>query len=194
MIREVFDAWAENWDVLCHHNDKVIRTLLKHADINCGTTVLDVGCGTGILEKYLLEIPAARITAVDFAPGMIKKAIVKYKGYDIDFRCVDIMEIDSKETFDRIVIYNVFTHFPDSEAIINKCSELLNPYGRLLICHGSSRDDINRHHNMLNYDISGELPPAIELKEIMRPYFDIDNVIDSEDMYAVSGIVRDKVF
>ena len=190
MIKEVFNTWSREWDSMCRHNEMTIRNLIKIADITEYDIVLDIGCGTGILEKYLLEKSPAKITAVDFAAGMIEVAKEKYKNRNIDFRAMDIYDLDENEKFDKILMYNVFPHFLNQEAIIEKCSKHLKPNGRIMICHGSSRDRINNTHNHIGHPISVELRSSGALKELMNPYFEVDCMIDNDRMYAVSGKIK----
>ena len=190
MIREFFDKKAKDWDKVCRHNEDNIRTLLGIADINSRCTVLNIGCGTGILEKYILKYDPKKVVSIDFSEKMIDKAKAKYEGFDkIDFRCIDFFDLFD-EKFDRILMYNVFPHFPDPEKVIDKCASLTNPGGKILICHGSSREVINRKHHTLSHEISIDLLPAGELEDIMKPYFNIYESIDNDDFYAVAATLR----
>ena len=190
MIKEIFDKWAEDWDSVCYNNEGTIRNLLRMAEIKPENSVLDVGCGTGILEQYLLEIGVSKLVAIDFAPNMIKKAEGKYKGKNIDFRCVDLFEMDEAEKFDRIILYNVFPHFPHPEQVFGKISKMMNPSGRILICHGSSRLDVNEGYEKLETKIAVDMKTSEEISELMKPYFYVDNTVDNDCMFAVTGTLK----
>lgn len=188
-IATFFDTMAEQWDTISLHNPDKIRTILQLIPIHEGTSILDVGCGTGVLETYLLPYRPQRIVAVDIAPQMIRKAQEKYKGAktNLDFRCMDIMDIRG-ETFDYILIYSAYPHFTAPTELIRHAYGLLNPDGRLVICHSESKEKINRHHaRHAPGALSMNLPPAQEVAALMEPYFHIEVVTDTESIYMVSG-------
>ncbi|MEG2068143.1 MAG: class I SAM-dependent methyltransferase, partial [Tannerellaceae bacterium] len=49
-----FDLRADRWDELCFHDPLKIQLILNQITLRKGARILDVGCGTGILESYLL--------------------------------------------------------------------------------------------------------------------------------------------
>lgn len=188
-IATFFDTMAEQWDAISVHNPDKIRTILQLIPLHEGAAILDVGCGTGILESYLLAYHPQRIVAVDIAPQMIQKARDKYaEAADVlDFRCLDVMDLQG-ETFDYILIYSAYPHFMEPSQLIRHLYELLNPKGRLIICHSESKEKINRHHaRHAPGALSLCLPPACEVAGLMEPYFHIEVVTDTESIYMVSG-------
>ncbi len=55
-IIEFFDGFAPQWDADMVRDEEVIATILDHAGIKTGVSVLDVACGTGVLvPDYLSE-------------------------------------------------------------------------------------------------------------------------------------------
>ncbi len=120
---------------------------------------MDVGCGTGVLEQYLLTYSPAHITGIDISPRMIEAAQNKYATPIVDFRCMDVMELKD-EQFDFIIAYSVFPHFEHPDEIIGHLAELPVPGGELVICHSEGRENINGHHNKQANRISFGLPTA----------------------------------
>ena len=78
-----------------------------------GLDILDVACGTGVMEQFLLKYNPKSIVAVDIAENMIKKAKEKYNDNRIEFICDDIHNIKDRK-FDYVIIYNAFPHFLSS--------------------------------------------------------------------------------
>lgn len=188
-IATFFDTMAERWDAISVHNPDKIRTILQLIPLHEGAAILDVGCGTGVLESYLLAYHPKRVVAVDIAPQMIRKARDKYAAAAdvLDFRCLDVMEIQ-EETFDYILIYSAYPHFMEPSKLIRHLYDLLNPGGRLIICHSESKEKINRHHAQhAPGALSLCLPPAREVAALMEPYFHIEVTTDTESIYMVSG-------
>lgn len=193
-IATFFDTMAERWDVISVHNPDKIRTILQLIPLHEGAVILDVGCGTGVLESYLLSYRPKRIVAVDIAPQMIRKAKDKYAEVAniLDFRCMDVMDLQG-ETFDYILIYSAYPHFMEPSKLITHLYNLLNPGGRLIICHSESKEKINNHHAQhAPGALSLHLPPACEVAGLMEPYFQIEAVTDTESIYLVSGKRRCK--
>ncbi|MCL1901494.1 MAG: methyltransferase domain-containing protein, partial [Firmicutes bacterium] len=84
MIKEYFDNLAEDWDKICVHDERKIEYILSLLNIKKHDTVLDCGCGTGILEKFLMNL-SSDITAVDISTKMLKIAESKFKDSGIKF-------------------------------------------------------------------------------------------------------------
>ena len=60
-IEIFFDTMAERWDAVCVHDPGKIRTILDRTNLRQNARILDVGCGTGILESYLLPYEPRQI-------------------------------------------------------------------------------------------------------------------------------------
>ena len=74
-----------------------------------GMTVLDVGCGTGIISRFMAHL-GADVTAVDMAPDLIEYAKSKSNGHKINYIVQDVGDIDLKRTFDAIIMADVLEH------------------------------------------------------------------------------------
>ncbi|MCK4473176.1 MAG: methyltransferase domain-containing protein, partial [Anaerolineae bacterium] len=75
--REYFDRAAANWDALEVEETYVrLREIVAGLDIAPGATVLDVGCGTGVLLPLLHESMNGdgRVVALDLSGEMLKRA------------------------------------------------------------------------------------------------------------------------
>lgn len=184
-----FDTLADRWDELCHHDPAKIQYILNQTHLRKGSRILDVGCGTGILESFLLPYAPSRIVGVDIAPRMIRRAQYKYATNLVEFRCLDVMDLHD-ERFDIIFAYSVFPHFGNPTKLIAHLASLLEPEGELVICHSESKEQINGHHTKHAGLLSFSLPPARELATWMEPYFQIAALEDNEQLYLVKGVRR----
>jgi tRNA (cmo5U34)-methyltransferase len=117
---------------------RVIRGLAP--DFN---TVMDLGCGDGILGHAVLEMnPKAKATFIDFSEPLLKMAMKRLidSGYKVDFVKLDYglkdwtLALPPKITFDVIVSGFSIHHQPDArkKEIYSEIFGLLNPGGLFL--------------------------------------------------------------
>ena len=117
-IEIFFDTMAERWDAVCVHDPGKIRTILDRTNLRQNARILDVGCGTGILESYLLPYEPRQIVAIDIAGQMIEKARMKYPDHPlIEFLQEDAISYEGKG-FDYIILYSAYPHFMRPERLI----------------------------------------------------------------------------
>lgn len=185
-VQDFFNRLAPSWDERCIYNREKIHTLLSLVGIKKQSRLLDVGCGTGVLESFLLEYEPEVIVAVDLSDEMIKHAKSNYQHPKITFICKDAMTLEEGK-YDYIFIHNAFPHFEDGLACIKKMKEYLDRDGKLVICHSHSRTWINDHHEAKAKDVSKALIEGKQLARQMEEDFIIETVIDNEEMYMVVG-------
>ncbi|WDC85648.1 class I SAM-dependent methyltransferase [Caloramator sp. mosi_1] len=178
---------------MTNHNEEKINKILQLIEIKDNLDILDVGCGTGILESFLLKYNPNSITAVDISDKMIEVAKSKYDNNKINFITQDIME--HKGVYDLIIVYSAYPHFYDKRALVEHLSSMLNKGGKLVVAHSDSREKINNVHSKHNEVKEDRLPPAIETANIFSEHLYVDLIIDNDEMYIVSGIKnKQKVF
>ena len=186
-VIEFFDRLAPLWDADMVRNDEVIGEILDNADVSAGKDVLDVACGTGVLIPDYVARDVASVTAIDISPVMAKIAREKFPQPEVTVLCGDVETEEFDRTFDCIVVYNAFPHFPDPERLIRRLALLLNDGGMLTVAHGMSREKLNAHHGGSAKHVSNGLMPAEELAEIFAEVLEVTTVIDDSRMYQVAG-------
>ena len=183
-IISFFDARAAGWDADTVKNRQIIATILDHAQVGEGSQVLDVACGTGVLFEDYLERGAC-VTAVDISAEMVKIARQKYP--QVEVLCGDVEALELGKTFDCVVVYNAFPHFPQPEKLIQKLSTLLKPGGTLTVAHGASRAVIDHHHEGHASKVSVGLMHEDVLEELFAKYLTVTVKISNDHMYQVTG-------
>ncbi len=93
-----------------------------------GTSVLDVGCGTGRLSK-LLQDKNFNVTAIDNDSKAVE--IAKKKG--VNCFVADITEWNAKGKFDCIILGDVLEHIEDDRSALQRVHGMLNPNGCLIV-------------------------------------------------------------
>ncbi|TWI03576.1 3-demethylubiquinone-9 3-methyltransferase [Luteimonas cucumeris] len=101
-----------------------------------GATVLDVGCGGGLLSEALAKA-GAQVTAIDLAPELIRIAKLHRleSGVEVDYRLspVETLAEEQPGRYDAITCMEMLEHVPDPAAILMACATLLKPGGRLFV-------------------------------------------------------------
>jgi len=192
-IIQFFDRLAPTWDSELIRDDAVIGAILDCGGISGGKRVLDVACGTGVLFQDYLDRNVSRVVGVDLSPEMIRIASGKlhdsrFCNSGIEVICADVQELDFKEKFDCIMIYNAFPHFPDPAGLFSHLAGYLAPKGRITVAHGMSREKIDAHHKGSAGKVSVGLMHEDELARLMGQWFFVDQKISDKEKYVVSGV------
>ena len=186
-----FDSRAEFWDAEMIKSDEKIELILDNAGIASGMDILDVACGTGVMFPYYLKRGVGSITGIDISPKMAQISAEKFADESvINVICGDVEEVDFHRSFDAIIIYNAFPHFPDPKRLIASLCSHLKPGGVLTVAHGASRETIDSHHKGPAGKVSVGLMEAEELKKIFEKSLHVKTVISNDKMYQVCGVKR----
>ncbi len=168
MIRAYFNQKAASWDETSLERETAkLERMAKRLNIRSGATVLDIGTGTGVFLPFLLnEIGKdGRIIASDFAEKMLRRAQAKGFNGHIDYLHADVTSLPLRnEIFDIVVCYSSFPHFQDKPRALTEMERVIKSGGRLLICHTSSRDQINEIHRQIPVIKNDTLPDKDEMQ------------------------------
>lgn len=184
-IAAFFNEKAVVWDTLCFHDPAKIVHMLDVLDIPPTAHILDVGCGTGVLEPHLLGFAPARILAIDVAEKMIVEARKKLTHPLVTFACENVFALQGQ--FDVICLYSVFPHFQDPQVLFEKLMDLLKPGGKVMIFHSESKETINGYHTQNANSVSHGLPDVETLAAMMQPYFSVVAMEDTTSHYYIAG-------
>lgn len=98
-----------------------------------GKTVLDVGCGGGILAESMAA-RGASVTGIDLADKPLKVAQLHLleSGLEVDYRLVapEILAEEAAGTFDVVTCMEMLEHVPEPAVTVTACAALLKPGGR----------------------------------------------------------------
>ncbi|VCU69017.1 Ubiquinone biosynthesis O-methyltransferase [Pigmentiphaga humi] len=95
-------------------------------------TVLDVGCGGGILAESMAAHGAV-VTGIDLAEKSLKVAKLHSleTGIKVEYRNISVeqMAADHPASFDIVTCMELLEHVPDPESVIRACAALVKPGG-----------------------------------------------------------------
>jgi 2-polyprenyl-6-hydroxyphenyl methylase/3-demethylubiquinone-9 3-methyltransferase len=100
-----------------------------------GLTILDVGCGGGLLCEPLSRL-GATVTGIDAAEENVAVAAVhaEESGLEIDYRCISAEALQQEgASFDAVVSMEVVEHVADVEGFLAACAGLVAPGGALAL-------------------------------------------------------------
>jgi 2-polyprenyl-6-hydroxyphenyl methylase/3-demethylubiquinone-9 3-methyltransferase len=100
-----------------------------------GLSVLDIGCGGGLVSEPLTRLGAS-VTGIDPGPENIEaaRAHATGMGLEIDYRVATAEEIAaSGVTYDAVLLLEVVEHVPDVPAFLKLITPMVKPGGILLL-------------------------------------------------------------
>jgi len=160
--REGYDLWSEIYD---DEPNPLISLeepeVAKHLGDVRGLSVADVGCGTG-RHALRLSREGARVTALDFSEGMLRRAKEKAPAGDVTFVVHDIAKPLplADRSMDRVVNGLVLDHVPAS-----RLAPLFRELGR--VC---KRD---------GFIVVSVMHPAMMLRGVQARFFDRATGVDT---------------
>jgi 2-polyprenyl-6-hydroxyphenyl methylase/3-demethylubiquinone-9 3-methyltransferase len=98
-----------------------------------GKTVLDVGCGGGILAESMAA-RAAHVTGIDLATkplGVARLHALEAGVHNLEYREIstEALAAQSPGAFDVVTCMEMLEHVPDPASVIQACSALVKPGG-----------------------------------------------------------------
>ncbi len=118
-------------DALAEHFERAsgTRTILE------GLSILDIGCGGGLVSEPLARL-GARVTGIDPTADSIAVARqhAEAQGLAIDYRSQRAEDlVAAGEQFDAVVCLEVVEHVPDVAAFLAMIAKLVRPGGMLIV-------------------------------------------------------------
>jgi len=126
--------------------------ILEHTGDLAGKSVLDVGCGGGILAESLAAA-GARVVGIDLAQASLQVARLHglESGVQVDYRAVSAEQLAREEPgqYDVVTCMEMLEHVPDPASIVRACATLLKPAGQVFF------STLNRNPKAFLYAIVG---------------------------------------
>ena len=99
-----------------------------------GKTVLDVGCGGGILSESMAHIGAI-VTGIDLGEKALKVAQLHSLESDVavDYQLISVEALAEKQpaSFEVVTCLEMLEHVPDPVSVVAACAKLVKPGGHV---------------------------------------------------------------
>ncbi|MDH2919516.1 MAG: bifunctional 2-polyprenyl-6-hydroxyphenol methylase/3-demethylubiquinol 3-O-methyltransferase UbiG [Sideroxydans sp.] len=99
-----------------------------------GKSVLDVGCGGGILSESMAGLGAV-VTGIDLSDKALQVAKLHLleSGKKVDYRKVAVEQLATEQpaSFDVVTCLEMLEHVPDPASVIKACATLVKPGGQV---------------------------------------------------------------
>ena len=151
--RTTFDRLAANYEntVAGWHSRRMKGVALQRLGTRIRGSLLDVGCGPGLLLKTLAEQdPGMSLAGLDISPEMIRIA-KEGLGNRADLRVGDAEALPWEDArFDSLVCVDSFHHYPHPQAALAEMRRALRSGGRLIIADPTAPPVIRQLANIVN--------------------------------------------
>jgi cyclopropane fatty-acyl-phospholipid synthase-like methyltransferase len=143
MISTPYDHIAERFHTirkkLQSKEQEYVSLLLDH--LTGGSTILDLGCGTGLPIASHIASHGHQVVGVDGSEAMLAIARTQLPGHRWIHELIEVVEFE--ESFAAVVCWDSLFHLPrhHHEAVIRKIHRWLVPGGRLMVSSGGSEPD-----------------------------------------------------
>jgi SAM-dependent methyltransferase len=129
-VRAFFDRMAPQRDAWIQRN-RIYHDELSQACrfvIPAGSSVLQLGCGTGNL---LASLEPGRGVGIDLSPEMVR--VAKNRHPHLEFRTGDAEKLDLDEKFDFVVLCDLVGHLSDVQTCFEGLTRVTTPDSRLIV-------------------------------------------------------------
>ncbi|MBI3891859.1 MAG: methyltransferase domain-containing protein [Candidatus Wallbacteria bacterium] len=136
-VQETFDRGAGGYDLRwARYNLATHRATVELLELRGDERVLDIGCGTGELERHLLcRWPRLRIVAIDLCRQMLAQARTKFSPeLTVRYAIADIERLPfPPASFDIVLSCNAFHFAADRMKAIGEVERVLSPGGTSIV-------------------------------------------------------------
>jgi ubiquinone/menaquinone biosynthesis C-methylase UbiE len=135
-IARAYDRWSASYDEDINATRDLDGVVLRRSGLPLGgSSVLELGCGTGKNTRWLAE-QASSVIAFDFSAGMLARARAAVDAAHVRFEVQDIRERwpVGDASMDVVVGNLVLEHIADLSPVYANAARVLRSGGALYLC------------------------------------------------------------
>jgi 2-polyprenyl-3-methyl-5-hydroxy-6-metoxy-1,4-benzoquinol methylase len=131
-----------------------------------GSTILDVGMGTGWTTVFLAET-GFRATGVDIAPASVElgRRRAERAGVEASFAVADMDTLDMGETYDAVLVFDALHHSSRQREVVRNVADHLKPGGWVLFGEPSWLHSVSSSARRTSKDL-GWIERGISVREL----------------------------
>jgi len=147
---DLFDRYADHFEdhlvgLLNYQVPAIIKEKLKSLNPPKSSKILDLGCGTGLIGKTLVDI-FPNLVGVDISTNMIEETRKKEIYHTLHINDIDDFLFKNLKEFDLIIAADVFIYIGNLKVIFSGVREALSPNGYFIFTiELSSQIDTSDH-------------------------------------------------
>jgi len=168
-----FDWWAKNSFLFTYIFTNLNRRIARLISLQKGSSLLDVGCGWGLLLQTLSQKDKSlKLFGIDISPEMVKVAKRNFqnsKQVEIKEGSADKLPYKSN-SFDNVTCILSFHHHPDSQQSLREMYRVLKPKGRLYLFDPFTDGPIRKFILLVAALFFGEKNISVYSKTQMRSF------------------------
>ncbi len=119
-----------------HGHTAALDKMLRLAGVTAQDTVLDLGCGPGIVSCAFAEV-ARHVTGIDLAPAMLERARARQAQRSLTnmtWTCGDVSRLPFADgSFSMVVTRYTFHHFLSPAVVLAEMKRVCRPSGRVVV-------------------------------------------------------------
>jgi demethylmenaquinone methyltransferase/2-methoxy-6-polyprenyl-1,4-benzoquinol methylase len=142
-LRGYYAAIAPLWNVLVVLGSlgafpRLYRLAANELRLRPGDTVIDVGCGTGLMLPYLTERvgPKGRVIGIDASEEMYagaRRRVQRAGWSNVDLHLSDASAFRPEKPVDAVLFSICLSCFESSDGVLLQAAQFLKPGGRLVV-------------------------------------------------------------
>jgi arsenite methyltransferase len=167
---------AETYDRISDFQFENGKRLAEHLNLVAGDRVLDVGCGTGRLARWIAERVSPTGSVVGIDPLAERIAVANARAGGITFAVGQAEDLDAfaSESFDAVSMSAVFHWVSDKPRALAEIRRVLRPGGRLGVT-----------------TFTGELSGAGTVPTVLAPVLSRQPYAERVDRSSAGDLIRD---